>query len=33
VGRKIIDTCLSGADVAEYARLIPHPFIDEEESV
>jgi hypothetical protein len=31
VGRKIIDRCLSGADVSEYADLIPHPFIEEEE--
>lgn len=31
LGRKIIETCLSGATVSDYERLIPHPFIDREE--
>ncbi len=31
LGRQIIDACLGGADIKEYERLIPHPFIEQEE--
>ncbi|HMP91033.1 MAG TPA: DUF4914 family protein [Kiritimatiellia bacterium] len=32
LGRKIIESCLAGVDVAEYEKLIPHPFIESDES-
>jgi hypothetical protein len=30
LGRRIIESCLSGCAVEEYARLIPHPFVEKE---
>jgi hypothetical protein len=30
LGRRIIENCMAGCAVPEYARLIPHPFIDKE---
>lgn len=33
LGRQIIDCCLGKANVEEYEKLIPHPFIEREESV
>jgi hypothetical protein len=33
LGRKIIESCLAGADLATYEKLIPHPFIEREEAL
>ena len=30
LGRRIIENCMGGCEVPEYARLIPHPFIEKE---
>jgi hypothetical protein len=31
LGRTIIDNCLAGCDVSEYEKLIPHPFIEQDD--
>jgi Domain of unknown function (DUF4914) len=31
LGRKIIESCLAGSDVRQYEKMIPHPFIEQEE--